>query len=180
MLSYLFMLILGPIIVESVGYFWHRLVEHRGLLGLFFSERHIVHHEHDYPIECLRKKSKYKSAQSWTWHFIGLTSCAVMLMALPLDLAVTLIVSCALYIFLIILPLHKAFHVEDHRLSRFTWFQKLVALHDIHHYDNTNYGICFFVMDRIFGTYSEEMPENGKQNLFVFMPDTQMKRTNRV
>ena len=180
MTHYLLMLILGPVLVELVGYFWHRIVEHRGLLGHFFSERHIVHHEHDYPIDHLRRRSKYKSSQSWTWHFIGVISAIVMIIVLPLDLAVVLISSCSLYIFLIISNLHKAYHIENHWLSRFAWFRKMLKLHDIHHYQNTNYGICFFVMDRIFGTYSEEMPEDGKQNLFFFTSDSHSRGTRQV
>ena len=40
----------------------------------------------------------------------------------------------------------------------------LVKLHDIHHYGNCNYGICFFMMDKIFGTYREDFPVSADGN----------------
>ena len=36
----------------------------------------------------------------------------------------------------------------------------LYEAHNIHHYDNMNYGICLFFMDRLFGTYTEDFPKD--------------------
>ena len=49
---------------------------------------------------------------------------------------------------------------------------KISKAYDIHHYGNCNYGICFFMMDKIFGTYREDFPVDEKGNrvkLNVFM-----------
>ena len=47
-------LLAAPFTVEFIGYFWHRWVEHRELLGKGVSFRHFKHHEVQYPVNKLR------------------------------------------------------------------------------------------------------------------------------
>lgn len=61
--------------------------------------------------------------------------------------------------------MHDAMHVSRFWMERIPglarWFRGIRKLHDIHHCQisedgimSTNFGICFFFMDRIFGTLS--------------------------
>ncbi len=169
--------IAGPLLVEFVGYFWHRWVEHREVLGKSISFRHYRHHEVQYPVHKLRTNGPYDSADSWTWYVVGGLSTAGSISLLPIAYAIPFIAGAWIYAHFIVGNMHSAFHLNGgtHLLWKYKWFQKLVKLHDIHHYDNCNYGICFFMMDKIFGTYRENFPVNAdgmriKLNVFKSYP----------
>lgn len=173
--DYLFSVLLGIFTVEFVGYFWHRWVEHKEILGKQIAFRHYKHHEVQYPVNKLRNGPGYESADSWTWQVVGGLTTLTSFLVAPWPLALTFSLTGWLYAWGIVANMHSLFHIRKHALWRFKWFQKLVKLHDIHHYDNCNYGICFFFMDRLFGTYRETFPrdENGnriKMNVFQSYP----------
>jgi sterol desaturase/sphingolipid hydroxylase (fatty acid hydroxylase superfamily) len=162
----------GPFLVEFVGYFWHRWVEHRELLGKKVSFRHYKHHEVQYPVKKLRNGGPYDSADSWTWYAVGMIAMVVSFLIAPWQYALSFSAGAWIYGHWIVAQMHSAFHITGHFLWKYEWFQKLVKLHDIHHYDNVNYGICFFFMDRLCGTYRNTFPvdENGnriKVNVFM-------------
>lgn len=154
----------GPLLVEVVGYIWHRYVEHKEMLGTGISHRHWQHHEIEYDIHHLRTE-KYKDANSWTWYVLGAVTSCLGFSVLPVGYAVAIMAGGWLYAWGLVLQLHTAFHVEGHWLNRFKWFRNLVRAHDIHHYDNCNYGICFFFLDKLFGTYRADFPPE-RRNVF--------------
>lgn len=156
--------IAGPFVVEFVGYFWHRWIEHKGMFGKGVAFRHYKHHEVEYPVDRLRTH-KYRNANSWTWYAVGIVTSILAAMFAPWDYALAFGLGAWIYAWGIVLNMHTAFHIKGHFLWKYKWFRKLVRLHDIHHYDNMNYGICLFFMDRIFGTYTEEFPKDAKGNL---------------
>jgi sterol desaturase/sphingolipid hydroxylase (fatty acid hydroxylase superfamily) len=52
--------------------------------------------------------------------------------------------------------LHDAFHITGHWLNRFALFRKWIGLHIRHHQDTqTNFGIFSFVIDKLFGSFSD-------------------------
>ena len=157
-------LIGGPFVVEFVGYFWHRFIEHKGLFGKLFSHRHWVHHEVEYSVDKLRSK-KYKNANSWSWYVLAILTITSIFLLVPLEYAIFFSFYGVLYAWFVVERFHSAFHLEKHWLHRYKSFQKLIKLHDIHHYDNVNYGIVFFGMDKIFGTFRNDYPKQ-KQNIF--------------
>jgi sterol desaturase/sphingolipid hydroxylase (fatty acid hydroxylase superfamily) len=164
---YYFLSFLGGIfLVEFVGYFWHRWVEHKEVLGKSISFRHYKHHEVQYPVNNLRTNGPYESADSWTWYTVGIVTTIIAFIFLPLWCALTFTSTAWIYAHFIVATMHSAFHLTGgtHFLWKFKWFQKLVKLHDIHHYDNCNYGICFFFMDKLFGTYREDFPTDKEGN----------------
>ena len=176
-LFYILSFCCGVILVEFVGYFWHRWVEHKEVLGKSISFRHYKHHEVQYPVSNLRTNGPYESADSWTWYLVGILTTICAFIILPIWYALAFVSTAWIYAHYIVASLHSAFHLSGgtHFLWRYKWFQKLVKLHDIHHYDNCNYGICFFFMDRLFGTYREDFPtdKNGKRvkmNVFESYP----------
>jgi sterol desaturase/sphingolipid hydroxylase (fatty acid hydroxylase superfamily) len=155
------------VLVEAIGYFWHRFAEHRGWLGDTVRYRHWVHHELDYPVDRLRPVGvkNYRKAGSWTWFVVGAAAVALMLYLLPLDQGLPLALGVVLYSWGVISYLHNRFHVEGHWLERFAWFRRIRRLHDIHHWQPGNYGILFFWMDRLFGTLREDFPPK-RVNIF--------------
>tara|TARA_R100000808_G_C2155151_1_gene166905 strand:+ start:1251 stop:1859 length:609 start_codon:yes stop_codon:yes gene_type:complete len=168
-------LLAGPLLVEFVGYFWHRWVEHRELLGKEVAFRHYKHHELQYPVNALRTDGPYDSADSWTWYAVGIATTVTAFSFAPWQYALPFTAGAWIYANYIVARMHSAFHVKGHFLWKFRWFRRLVRLHDIHHFDNVNYGICFFFMDRIFGTYRNTFPvdEDGnriKLNVFMTYP----------
>ena len=161
-LIYLISFLVGPLVVEVVGYAWHRYVEHKCTLGKVLAIRHYKHHEVFYPREKLRSHDAYVDAKSWTWYTVGIVTSLILLLTLPLSNALCVLLGAWAYAWGLTLHMHSAFHVRKHCLWRFRWFRRIARLHDIHHHDNCNYGICLFFMDRIFGTYKEEFPPNRK------------------
>lgn len=162
----LFVLLGGPVVVEVVGYFWHRFAEHEGWLGDTIRYRHWVHHEQDYPTTNLRpaEAEKYQSAGSWSWYVVGSVTIGTLFLTLSLWQAVPLTIGGAAYALAVMNAFHTSFHIKDHWLNRFKWFPRLVLLHDIHHYGPCNYGIAFFIMDWLFGTLCETMPDKPQHN----------------
>lgn len=157
----------GPVLVELVGYFWHREAEHMGRLGDGIRYRHWVHHEREYPTDNLRPKGRdtYRVAGSWSWFLLAGIIGSLVFIALPIRFAAPLTVGGMLYAWFVVNYFHRAFHIDKHWLNRFGWFRRLVRLHDIHHWEPGNYGIVFFAMDRLFGTYRAEFPP-AKKSLF--------------
>jgi len=151
----------GPVLVESVGYLWHRWVEHREVLGKGIAFRHYKHHEVQYPVTKLRTQ-KYHNANSWSWYVVGGVASGVAFLVAPWVYALSFVLGAWAYAWGVVMHMHTAFHTSGHFLWKYKWFQKLVKLHDIHHYDNSNYGICFFGFDRLFGTYNENFPHDDK------------------
>ena len=69
----LLFLVGGPLIVECVGYLWHRFVEHKVIFGKILLYRHWVHHKVEYTTNNLRRE-EYHNANSWSWFVLaGLT-----------------------------------------------------------------------------------------------------------
>jgi sterol desaturase/sphingolipid hydroxylase (fatty acid hydroxylase superfamily) len=157
-ISFLF---IGPLFVEVGGYFWHRFAEHYGLLGETVRTRHIVHHQKDYPVQALRPKTAYRSANSWSWYVLAVILIAAAYAIFPLRYSLPMIVGGLLYATFVVSNFHKSFHLHETWLQRFSWYERLVRLHDIHHYAPVNYGINLFFMDRLFGTYSTNMPSKA-------------------
>lgn len=54
--------------------------------------------------------------------------------------------------------IHAAYHIKDHWLNQYQWFQKDKKIHFQHHVDpKVNYGIASHFSDIIFGTYYEPL-----------------------
>jgi sterol desaturase/sphingolipid hydroxylase (fatty acid hydroxylase superfamily) len=157
----------GPVVVEVTGYFWHRWAEHNAVFGKHIQSYHIRHHEHDYPVEKLRPagQNKYRSARSWGWYVLTVFLVLSTFLLVPRPYNFVMILSGLVYAKLVISYMHTRFHVRQHWLVRTKFFQRIQKLHDIHHYGPYNYGILFYFMDRIFGTYRSTFPK-AKQNNF--------------
>lgn len=147
-------LLIGPLVIEVAGYLWHRFVEHEGKAGKQVRLKHIQHHEADYPATNLRPNTKkYQSAHSWSWYVLTVILIVLALIIIPRPYSFFAIAGGLIYAKFVVSYFHKAFHLPHSWLQNYAWFRKLTRLHDIHHYRVANYGIVFFFMDRLFGTY---------------------------
>lgn len=150
--------VLGVLFVEFFGYWWHRAVEHRGVMGAFIQHRHVGHHERDYPLSGLRRPD-YVSAWSWSWLVLAALVLALVwvvggLTGLWWDALAVTIGGCV-WGFLFVSWFHDWYHVENFWMSRWNWFRVKTYNHDIHHMGPYNYGIIFLWFDRLFGTYRD-------------------------
>ena len=157
----------GPVVIEFCGYWWHRLGEHGGKLGKSVIAKHYRHHEKDYPIDRFNLGEKdYRKAGSWSWYVLGALIIAFLFLAIPRPYNFVAIISGVLYAKFVMSYLHGKFHVGT-ELEKSAWFRGRRRLHEIHHWGPYNYGISFFVMDRLFGTYRTEFPKTKEPNFPV-------------
>jgi sterol desaturase/sphingolipid hydroxylase (fatty acid hydroxylase superfamily) len=163
------------LVAELAGYWLHRLL-HSDKLP-FLSRRHMVHHLLLYgPLQPMRAEN-YKDATNGRFSlgnvgFEWLAPSAVLLIFcwsvmslfhVPLAYQVIVIANLVAWPFFTFSFLHDAMHLRDFWMARTPlingWFRRARRLHDIHHHsvDNAghmdaNFGIGFFLFDRVFRT----------------------------
>jgi len=161
LISALLFFVAAPLVVEVTGYFWHRFVEHSGIFGENIRFKHWIHHERDYPTTSLRPSKKYTSAKSYGWYILTVFLVVSTYLLLPLHYSMPMILGGLIYAKFVISAFHSSFHKKNFWMNRYNWYKELVRLHDIHHYKPVNYGINIFFLDKLFGTFSERMPQKA-------------------
>ncbi len=154
--------ILLAVVLGSLSAYVIHWVMHRSWSGPLYRS-HMEHHQVHYPPSDLYSTGKYRSS-GWSsgWltftpivalSWLGILAFMRLLHLGALGQGIVLAVFAVLgwahgYV-------HDAFHVSDHRLGRFAWFQRLRLLHEPHHFDmRKNLGILWFGWDRVFGTFT--------------------------
>jgi sterol desaturase/sphingolipid hydroxylase (fatty acid hydroxylase superfamily) len=162
---------------ELLGYWLHRLL-HSGLIG-FLSRNHMKHHLVLYGPLQNQRSTQYQDAtdERLSLGNIGLewlipaalllvTTVAVFyFFHVPLVYQFVCLGTSLVWGFLMFSYLHDVMHVEGFWMERNRWFRRWFTspreLHDIHHrvindqgFMNKNFGIGFFLFDRLFGTLS--------------------------
>lgn len=165
---------------EFVGYWLHVLL-HSDKIE-FLSRNHMLHHlvvyapdrpmrpSRDYLVSTYGRASLLGLGLEWivpaavllplTW--LGLRAAGAAAVDQAVFLGVTLAWSFALFN-----TMHDAMHLKGFWMERSPWlcrwFLRARKRHDIHHMRlddwgrmRTNYGICFFLFDRLFGTLARE------------------------
>jgi sterol desaturase/sphingolipid hydroxylase (fatty acid hydroxylase superfamily) len=168
----------GCVSAEFLGYMLHRLL-HSGVVG-FLSRSHMRHHMVHYGPLHKQRTRDYLDATTDRGSLgnIGLEwlgPAAVLIAALALALhelhvrelfALSYLAATLGWSFLMFSYLHDVLHVDGVWLenSRWLkkWFVKARRRHDIHHcvindegLMNRNFGIGFFIFDRMFGTFAD-------------------------
>jgi sterol desaturase/sphingolipid hydroxylase (fatty acid hydroxylase superfamily) len=138
-------------------------------------QAHMVHHlklypPNDYVSKTYRHAGKDSSPQFFAtgatplvvlpgilWVF-GIMSLTVMLTVLAVEVVMAFLNN----------YLHDSFHIENHRLNRVwavrRWYERLTAVHYLHHLDMTkNFGIFTFWWDRFFGSYTNYVETSPPQ-----------------
>jgi len=155
-------------VVELVGYLWHRFVAHLGYLGDTIRITHYCHHEEIYPHTDFESVKYHTAHDTWPWYIPFFLAVAIMLL-----LWGNRVMATATLVFVLIYAIvhaysisyiHDSYHIKDHWLNNFAWYRENRRLHYIHHLDNCNYGITIYTMDKIFGTWCDQMPP--KQDIF--------------
>lgn len=160
---------------EILGYFLHRLLHSNKISWLSYS--HMYHHLKDYgPKNKMRTEQYFSGAKDrinilglgLEWLIPGALFTGLLLLFfsfLKISWLHQIVFICGSigWSALMFNYFHSAMHLKKFWLIRVPilgrWFIKSRKLHDIHHIKlsddgrmNSNYGICFFFMDRIFGT----------------------------
>jgi len=190
----------GCFYAEFSGYFVHRLLHSEKIP--FLSKNHMIHHLRIYGPKMKQRPSvAYLSAVEnraavagvgLEWILPGLSTGGIAILGLWIAGASGHFIAAFLvagygWSFLMFGYVHDTMHRKDFAVenSRFIgkWYRSARRKHDIHHchLDNNgrmtdNFGICFFLFDRIFGTYRNRQPafnSNGydaalKKYSFVF------------
>ena len=174
-------------VAELLGYLLHRLL-HTGWIP-WLSMSHMKHHMLLYgPLQKQRPSEEYLDATTgkvalgnigleWIVPSSAILAVVVIvlrLLRIPLfDQAVSLGTTLA-WTFLMFSYLHDRMHIKNFWMERNSilkaWFRGARRLHDIHHrvlndrgLMDKNFGIGFFLFDRMFGTLSpEQSPLNRK------------------
>lgn len=149
-------------VVTLFGYVVHRAI-HRDDAARF-NRSHMTHHEKLYPVSDYYSDS-YRSAGKDTT-FLTFAVASIPLLLCPAIAYKLSLLTGAQAIFVTIEALavgfahdylHDAFHIRNHFLSKFNWFQKMNGRHFRHHENmQSNFGIFSFFWDRIFGTLDDK------------------------
>lgn len=153
-------IILAFFLTTFFGYFIHWVI-HQPWSGKLNKE-HLLHHDIYPPIDF--NSSSYRNVGNGTFYIFLIGS--LPLIVLPFILYFTHVISLWLGLVLItemgILGwmhdyIHEIFHLKNHFLFKFKYFNYLVKLHLIHHQEvNKNLGIFSFHWDRIFRSFQKD------------------------
>lgn len=174
---------------EFAGYWFHILL-HSDKIE-FLSRSHMIHHLVVYgPNKPMRPSREYLDSTygranvlgiGMEWLFpAGLILSGVLLvfraLGIPAACRIAFVTVSLAWGYLMFGYMHDAMHLQAFWMerSRFLrrWFLGARKLHDIHHMPlddagkmPTNFGICFFVFDRLFGTLVQENARFDQQGL---------------
>lgn len=152
------LVVITYLVVTLFGYLGHRFIHTKQAKK--FNRSHMTHHVKLYPPTDYFS-DRYRSAEkddtfrtflllSGPLLLVPVVCCYFHLLTVFQGILVT---SAAVLFGLAHDYLHDSFHIRGHWLNNFVWFRAMNARHYQHHVDmKTNYGIFFFLWDRIFGT----------------------------
>ncbi len=172
----------GVVFTEVVGYWLHILLHSEKVAWL--SRGHMIHHLKVYgPKRSLRQPGPYKNSvdDEERYGFLGiglewLLPILIILIAsialcsfvlkVPLLTQAAFIAAALAWGRFMFGTMHDSMHLEGYWMASApvvgAWYRRIRRLHDIHHLRfsdegrmPTNFGICFFGFDRLFGTYED-------------------------
>lgn len=156
------------LLVEVVGYAYHRFFQHLGIftrLGGSFNvirrnqKYHWNHHNIRYPAGKFYKRNVVYSASeqgvAWGWVLPGLAIAAVYMLYHGLNWpSLCFVFALAAYAKLVVSRAHERFHEGLNQKRNSPYFRWLDQIHLLHHFDQRcNFTIVHPLMDIIFGTY---------------------------
>ena len=148
------------LLVELVGYLWHRFINHLGYLGDKIRVSHYCHHEIVYPYDNMISDKYKTSHDTWPWIIplvlFGYIPVLSLNNIISKKIIGLLLLQISIHVYMISY-IHDSYHVKNHWLNKYNWYKKNKKYHYIHHLDNKNYGITTYIFDRVFGTFSENI-----------------------
>lgn len=176
------------IVAEFLGYWIHTLLHSEKIQ--FLSREHMQHHLNDYGPGKNQRSNPYKDSGVGRFTFLGLGAewlvpivpvtaiWIVSLQLLGVSFWLTLLSAGTglFWGYLMFGLVHENFHIEGTVFLRSkwmrSWFIHVRRLHDIHHHKLTdegrmsyNMGICFYLFDRLFGTYRPNLGQFNAKGL---------------
>jgi sterol desaturase/sphingolipid hydroxylase (fatty acid hydroxylase superfamily) len=178
LLEYLLWIAFSCIAAEVAGYWVHRLLHSEKIA--FLSRNHMIHHIQLYgPMQPMRPEAQYRGTTDdrpslgdigLEWlvpavSVLGVFEAVFWWMGVSPLYQVTFVIVALSWARLMLNYLHNWMHVQDFWMEKNPllrkWFLAARRLHDIHHHQlddrgkmNRNFGIGFYILDRIFGTFS--------------------------
>jgi Fatty acid hydroxylase len=148
MLIYFLIIIIVIYLSEIGAYFWHRFGAHTNIIPPV-RKMHDIHHEDimdeahgDFIYVCVLLFFFFLSL--FSLYFYNLIDLSLFL---SIYIPVLIVFVWNYYI-------HTAYHIEDHWLNEYEWFQNDKKLHFQHHKNpETNYGIATHFTDEILNTF---------------------------
>ena len=173
---------------EAVGYVVHKLLHSEHIPSL--SRNHMLHHLKMYGPGMSMRSEGYKvstdgrkSVGGVGFEWIGPIAIAVVpssvlayLAGIPAIFILCAFISALAWGILSFNYMHDAMHRRNFWMLKHPllgrWFKNIRRLHDIHHVDvssngkmEKNFGICLFILDRIFGTFSDKARPFNEQGV---------------
>ncbi len=162
---------------EIIGYFVHILLHSEKVKYLSYS--HMLHHIRDYGRHKPFLTGKYIASSRDRASFLGgigmewfvpfaviacITFLFFYLVSMPLYVQIVFLITSVTWGYIGFNYMHSAMHIKGFWMEKNflfkNWFKKLRMLHSIHHNNLnqggqmvTNYGICFFFLDRLLSSY---------------------------
>jgi len=186
----LVMALRAVLLVESLGYFYHRFFQHVGYFtrrALMFRKNqryHWMHHMWIYPIGRFYKRAiAYVASEkgvSWSWVIPGLLAAGLLLLTNGVNIASFLLITfIALYAKYVIDLTHCRFHEVDHPWANSEYFHWLEDIHVLHHWDQRkNFTIVHPLMDMLFGTYMA--PQTHREELRIALEDHDLTASDLI
>lgn len=181
-------IILGILYTEIVGYIVHRLLHSERFPAL--SRSHMIHHLQQYGPKMAMRSDEYKRSTSNRTSVGGIGLewlIPIATIFLPtITLMVLFEISWAYQILFYSIGIgwgifgfnymHDAMHLRKFWMLRIPflsrWFKNIRRLHDVHHTKlndagkmNTNFGIVFFFLDRVFNTFANKTGRFNEKGL---------------
>jgi sterol desaturase/sphingolipid hydroxylase (fatty acid hydroxylase superfamily) len=173
----IFTVVIGAFIAEFLGYLTHILLHSNKIE--YLSRNHMIHHLVLYGPKVRMRSKEYLSpvkdrigifGVGFEWLLpIGLIALVYLVflwwLSPPLYLSIIFLAVNIFWVWFFYGYMHHAMHIQGFWMIKNKlfgkWFMKIRSFHDIHHLEiandgrmNKNYGICFFMFDKIFRTFS--------------------------
>lgn len=145
---YILLFVLLLYVTEVLAYFWHRTAAHSPYINPV-SKTHRYHH-----ID-INDLAHY----DFIYLLVLLTFYLIFIFYLYNKDIINLTIASLLFFPVCLMLIynwyiHSAFHIENHWLNKYEWFQRDKKLHLLHHVNNDkNYGIATHFADTLFNTY---------------------------
>lgn len=158
------MIVRGFIMGETLGYIYHRYLQHFGVsthVSSWVRKNQKLHWEHHmivYPYgNGFTKNSKYASVESGiaSWMYPILIALVFFLVTMGINAGTFLFLGTLLvYYKLVVDVIHSRFHIDNNSWWNNRYFQWIRKIHILHHWEQSkNYTIIAPFTDIFFGTY---------------------------
>jgi hypothetical protein len=186
----LVMTLRAVLLVESLGYLYHRFFQHLGFFtrrALVFRKNqrfHWMHHMWIYPIGRFYKRAiKYVASEkgiSWSWIVPAIIASVLFTLTNGVHVStVVFLAALGLYAQYVINLTHSRFHETEHAWVNSNYFHWLEDIHILHHWDQRyNFTIVHPLMDVLFGTYMP--PKNHREELRIALEDNDLTASDLI